>query len=543
MLMDVFDPVPPKTAEAYEQMLARRSRPRVAGARKATSPNQAGRPYPFCVIQGAARIPLPPTMTSNELRIGQRPEATDAARSKRISVSEVSDLLLLSSGILKRKLSITWNKTSRPHARYSRLQFSRGVPSGGGLYPCCTYLIALTAHVLRPGVYHYDAVRHGLDRIRVGQYCSHLEAILDCEVRNQFDFFFVLASRFERSAFKYGHFAYKVIMQDVGALLGGMEQIAFCLNWNTTVFYSFTDRLMANLLGLDERFEAPFVVLGVRSAQGAGIAPAVPESGTPGAQLLTAFEHRERTHNVGSLGFILDIHRSTMIQQGDQRARTATLTPPRTLEEKLRPISGRYLVPALLSRETAWGQITDRLPDLSLEKLLAVIVFACSAGAYATDFCGRAGQLPLLRAEVLVRRVTGLPPGLYRYDSVSAELVDHRGPSYEQILRKSFPRHHDIDHVPVVVLLVGKLREVVDTFGQRGIRAMNAEAGIFAQRAYLACAASSLGCGAVLGFDASVVAAALKLDWRTEVPLLAILMGPRKPRAVAFDFQLPLLRS
>jgi len=62
---------------------------------------------------------------------------------------------------------------------------------------------------------------------------------------------------------------------------------------------------------------------------------------------------------------------------------------------------------------------------------------------------------------------------------------------------------------------------------KRGIRLMNAEAGIFADRAYLACAALSLGCGAILGFNAAAIGAALQLDSQQEVPLLLLVVGHR----------------
>jgi nitroreductase len=67
---------------------------------------------------------------------------------------------------------------------------------------------------------------------------------------------------------------------------------------------------------------------------------------------------------------------------------------------------------------------------------------------------------------------------------------------------------------------------------------MNAEGGIFAQRVYLACAALSLGCGAVLGFDAAALGVTLGLDSEIEVPLLVLLVGSRRPRALSFDFRL-----
>lgn len=484
-----------------------------------------------------------PRITCGALQIGRRRIVAGPAEPKRILTGDVSDLLLLTGGILTRKLAITWHKNAPRNGGYSELRFSRGVPSGGGLYPYCIYLISLTPRVLQPAVYHYDTAHHGLHRIRVGQYSSFLETILNCEVRNHFDVFFVVVCRFWRSAFKYGRFSYKVIMQDMGAVIGGMEQIAFSLSWGTTVFHYFVDRLMGQLLGLDERVEAPFVVVGVR-CDARAMTWGRTNSETCVTELpTTAFQHRERSPASAPLDYIRDIHKSTLLDRAHRPPQIAMHSPPSMLSEKLKPIVGRDLVAALLKRETTWGQITSGGPELDREILMALMVFAWSGSGYVADLYDAAGRLPLLRVEVFVRNVTGLAAGLYRYDGETAELVDNRGCSHEHILRHSFAVHQNVDQVPVVVYLVGKFREVLDSLGQRGMRVMNAEAGIFTERTYLACAALSLGCGAVLGFDAGGIGTALNLDVKAEIPLLAILIGPRRPKAIAFDFQLLPLAS
>jgi SagB-type dehydrogenase family enzyme len=194
-------------------------------------------------------------------------------------------------------------------------------------------------------------------------------------------------------------------------------------------------------------------------------------------------------------------------------------------------VDGTSLITALLARETAWGQITDAAPGLSAEQLLAAI-----SSAFAGLGCEAHRQL---RLEAIVRNVAALPSGLCRYDEMTAALTVRDVPTPPEVLKRIYKAdYHDIEHVPAILVLIGKLRDAVTRYGQRGVRIMNCEAGVFAQRAYVACAALSLGCGAVLGFDSAALSRTLGLDQALEVPLLLFFVGARRPRALAFDFRL-----
>ena len=67
---------------------------------------------------------------------------------------------------------------------------------------------------------------------------------------------------------------------------------------------------------------------------------------------------------------------------------------------------------------------------------------------------------------------------------------------------------------------------------------MNGEAGILAQRIYLASTAFSLGCGAVLGFDAQLMGQIVGADAKTVMPLLLVFIGHQTEGAVSYDFRL-----
>jgi SagB-type dehydrogenase family enzyme len=333
------------------------------------------------------------------------------------------------------------------------------------------------------------------------------------------------------------------MMQDMGALLGGMEQIAYSLNWDTAALHWFNDRHMGELLGLDTQHEAPFVVLGACASNRVAARAEHPtrtwSAGSEDTLPAVDFVHLERSKCAQPLRHLLEIHATTCLTEAQVPVSMGQKTPGFACQAMASGIVGTNLTAALLTRETPWGQITDRQPVLGAQQLLAAVSFAFGGLACATDPPVSSQGLPLLRLEAVIRRVDGLSRGLWRYDEATCRLMPKGADAPAQVLRRIYTaRFHNLDLVPAVLVLVGKLGDAVARFGQRGIRIMNCEAGVFAQRAYLACAALSLGCGAVLGFNRTNLGDALRLDSATEVPLLMIFVGPRRPRTLAFDFRL-----
>jgi SagB-type dehydrogenase family enzyme len=411
------------------------------------------------------------------------------------------------------------------------------VASGGGLYPYCLYIVSRADHTLQRGVYHYDVAHHALHRVQIGDCSAELSAIFEDSHAEDADILFVLAGRFWQAAFKYGQFAYKVMMQDMGAFLGGMEHVAWSLGWDAKMIYWFKDRALSDLLGLDEQLEAPFFVVSARARRPPGERHGSTETAFAHGRHLA---HAERSRHVKQIRLLLDVHSSTCVDDASSRPPPISDEPPiDSYHDTIGPLAGANLIETFLNRETCWGQTVDQSPAFRVDQLLTTIAFGFSSVAYAADVYSSARGLPLLHVDVLVRNVEGLPAGVYRHDATSGKLTVRRTGLPDDLFRRIYrAKEHNTEQMPVALVLTGKLRDAIDHFGQRGIRVMNAEAGMFAQRAYLACSALSLGCGAVLGFDGVALSAALGLDTAKEVPLLLIFVGARRPRTTAFDFRL-----
>src|SRR4029077_19813792 len=158
---------------------------------------------------------------------------------------------------------------------------------------------------------------------------------------------------------------------------------------------------------------------------------------------------------------------------------------------------------------------------------------------YKSDLYPCRVALPSLRIALIARNVKNMEQGVYDYGFADSQLSrrnDWASRSSAQPIYSMM--NHNIDQVSAILVVVGRLDAILTTLGGRGIRVMNAEAGMAAQRAYLATAALSIGCGAALGFDAHRISEILDLDKNAEIPLLLIFVGHLCDKAFAYDFAL-----
>jgi SagB-type dehydrogenase family enzyme len=100
-----------------------------------------------------------------------------------------------------------------------------------------------------------------------------------------------------------------------------------------------------------------------------------------------------------------------------------------------------------------------------------------------------------------VHRVQGIPTGIYIYqpERHELELVRAGKHPYEIYQALSVP-NLNLFYMSVSLFPVGNYKSGFQIYGDRWYRMQNMEAGIIAQRLYLAAAALKLGCRASLGF-------------------------------------------
>jgi SagB-type dehydrogenase family enzyme len=498
-------------------------------------------PSKFNIPVDAARVPLSSDLNAKDLRLGESVTLSTSRGGRFVSIEELSDFLLLTMGILRRKLAVTWNFNGPGIAAHRNSSYSRGTASGGGLYPVVIYFLLRDRIGLQPGIYQYDDAHHALTRVRLGSFEPSVAAAINFPEADSSDLLVILTVRFWKSSFKYHNFSFQVATQDVGACIGSMEQVAYALGWSMTTIYWFRDRLVSSLLGLDNDREAPFAVLAVGKRNPTEERKSFPSISSKSAstERLPGISHEmyERSRRTFIPEMLLSVHKATLLEE----VRRPVLPPslwPLSIPSTSHKIISSDFGSLLAHRQTSWGMFR-REPALEAEVLERVLEFVAYGVHYNSDLYRRRVALPSLRIALMAQNVANLQQGVYDYNFEDARPSRRNDWVSRSSMQSIYSlTNQNIDQVSAVLVMVGRLDAVLGTLGGRGIRVMNAEVGMAAQRAYLASAALSIGCGAALGFDAYRVSEILDLDNDMEMPLLLIFIGHRCDEVFAYDFAL-----
>jgi SagB-type dehydrogenase family enzyme len=107
---------------------------------------------------------------------------------------------------------------------------------------------------LAPALYHYDSLRHQLERVAGDSAC--VRRLLDAasDAGRHPDVLIVIAARFGRVSWKYRSIAYATVMKDVGALVQTMYLVATAMGLAPCAVGCGDAAQFARATGLD-RFE------------------------------------------------------------------------------------------------------------------------------------------------------------------------------------------------------------------------------------------------------------------------------------------------
>lgn len=171
---------------------------------------------------------------------------------------------------------------------------------------------------------------------------------------------------------------------------------------------------------------------------------------------------------------------------------------------------------------------------LDIEEL-AYLLWATQGVKAITDYpvtkrtVPSAGSRHPFETYLLVNRVQGLVPGLYRYLAVEHELEKIPSPDdiNEQITQGCLKQKHVADSAVTFIWVAVPIRTVW-RYSQRGYRYMLLDAGHVCQNLYLA--AESINCGvcAIAAYDDDLVNQALGLDGVNLFAIYLASMGKRK---------------
>lgn len=136
-------------------------------------------------------------------------------------------------------------------------QSFRTAPSGGALYPLDLYVVPCLVEGVDEALFHYDPLRHCLERLRSVRAVSELEPLtLAPELIRGSAAVILMTAMFWRSRFKYGQRAYRFALIEAGHVGQNLSLAAAALDLETVPLGGFYDRRVDAFVGADGLNEA-----------------------------------------------------------------------------------------------------------------------------------------------------------------------------------------------------------------------------------------------------------------------------------------------
>jgi SagB-type dehydrogenase family enzyme len=143
-------------------------------------------------------------------------------------------------------------------------QTFRAVPSGGALYPLDLTVCAWAVDGLAPGAYHYDPLRHALERLPSSPSRTDVQdALVFPEVASTSAVLVVVSSTFWRSRFKYGLRGYRFALLEAGHVVQNVLLAAAALDLGAVPLGGFYDARLDAIVGVDGVDEATVYAVAV----------------------------------------------------------------------------------------------------------------------------------------------------------------------------------------------------------------------------------------------------------------------------------------
>ncbi len=380
----------------------------------------------------------------------------------RLTLAALGRILHLSSGVTLRRGG---------HAL-------RAAPSSGALFPSELYVVARNIAGLVPGLYHYDPQHHRLNHL------GPLPAHTGAPHADGADAMVVLSAIFRRTGYKYHNRAYRYALADAGHLLENLRVAAHGAGLDARLLHQFYEAMAAKALGIDGLEEGVLAMMQVHR-------PGLPPVSNPGdgKEQRIAFVPRiaEGGTQIGVTGLV---HQATSLRMA---------APPQGQEIALpspKP-AARDLFTTIVTRRSERRFGPGPVPLDQLSGMLADL-----------------RQTPQLYdgidISVVVNRVAGLAPGVYRYLPHHAlQLVragEHAGAAQSAALSQ------DAIGNAAVVLILSSERERILGAGARQYRHALLETGLIGERWLLGAVARGLAACPVGAFYDDEAAALIGAD-------------------------------
>lgn len=133
--------------------------------------------------------------------------------------------------------------------------WSRNYPSGGALFPIETYVIGNVLAGFEPGVFHYNPTDHALEHLWELPERFSMDTVIRSSVTPLSSALILFTAVWERSARKYGDFAYSHALLEAGHMAQNMLLVTTAMGAQSRPVAGCDESYVAELLDLDPEVE------------------------------------------------------------------------------------------------------------------------------------------------------------------------------------------------------------------------------------------------------------------------------------------------
>lgn len=452
----------------------------------------ANQPLPFKIYPTLELLRLPGEIRQTGVAaLSAIAEHCPAKTTAAPDLEAVAQLVYLSAGVTR-------------HRKYPGGEiYFRAAACTGALYEVEVYAVCGDLTNLEAGIYHFAAAEFGLRRLRAGDYRGVLvEATGGEPAVAHAPVTIICTCTYWRNAWKYQARTYRHFGWDNGTMLANLLAVASSLGLPAKIVCGFVDKEINRLLDIDSQREVAFSLAALGNST--ALPPQPPAEAPPLGLETVPLSRREVDYPL-----MREMHAASSLWSTEEVEAWRGRVPPTRLPPPVGPVvQFQPLSDAEMPRDTIEQVILRRGSSRKFARTpinlmqLSTMLDRATRGVPA-DFLDPTG-CQLNDLYLLVNAVEDLPSGAYVFhrDRKLLECLkqgDFRAQAGYLGLEQELPADAAVD-----IFFMADLRSILGSFGNRGYRAVQLEAGILGGKLYLGAYAQHLGATGLTFYDDDV---------------------------------------
>ena len=399
------------------------------------------------------------------------------------------DLELLSKILL---LTCTVTRKSRhPGGSF----YFRSAASAGALYPTEIYLHASGVKDLKDGLYHFSIREHGLVKLRDGDLSGAMKRVTKARKTENCPLTIFLTAIFFRSVWKYRNRAYRYHLLDTGHVLANLELSLKSLKLPFEITLDFDDRVVNQLLGLDDNREVALAVCRLKGTPDSHevfetkAVEDLPDKMKQASQVSPQEFQTPEIQAIHAAGYDMVPENACLNMCNElgifAESRVSVPVASKTAERLPYP-------EAVFRRRSSRNFIAETLPVSAVGPLLGVL--------NPVNENGMDGYFQSICTGFLANGVESLENGFYVMNEKAKSVGFVKTGAFTESLGHICLNQEWMANASFHFLFMTNMASLEKSWGPRGYRHAMMAAGILGERLYLAASALGLGCCGIGAF-------------------------------------------